>query len=170
MLVLTATRRVARWAARAASVRGPLGTRLELRPVVLYLGREAVEALLDPEHPELAWLAAWAMHRRHGFRKFRLELEARGEARGEAKGKAEGKAEGKQEALLLLLSTRELPVSSAQRRRIQGCTDLEVLDRWIQRAARASSADDVLEPAARSPRKAAAKQARPATRRSASRA
>ena len=217
VLVITASRRVARWAARVASADSELGTRLELRPRVLLLAGGAVQALLDPRHPELALLAAWAMHHRHGpaakaivrralelterlpeplrerqmrailnvlnermmafirevlmdpnksnespwFRKLRLDLEAIGEAKG--------KAEGKQEALLLLLSTRKLPVSSAHRTRIQECTDLDLLDLWIRRATTASSMAEVLEPAARSPRKTAAKQARPASRRRASR-
>jgi predicted transposase YdaD len=85
---------------------------------------------MDPKKtpPETPWA-----------RELRLELEAAGEARGKLEGRAEGelkgKAEGKQEALLLLLSTRELAVTAMQRRRIQECTDLALLDRWIRLAA-----------------------------------
>jgi hypothetical protein len=226
VLVITASRRVARWAARVATARGALGTGLELRPKVLLLAGRTLQALLDPRHPELSFFAAWAMQDRHGpqaqatvrralklteklrgslqakqlhailnvlnrrmvtfarevlmnpdetkespwFRKFRLELEAKGEARGEAKGKAEGKAEGKQEALLVLLSTRELPVSSSQKKQIAACTDLEVLDTWIRRGASADSVAEVLAPVARSPRRATAKPARSTAPRRATRA
>ena len=59
---------VARWARRAAQVRGPLGTLSMLRPVVLLLAGTALDSLLDDAHPELALLAAWAMQHRHGAR------------------------------------------------------------------------------------------------------
>ena len=59
-------------------------------------------------------------------------LEARGEARGEAR------------ALLTLLSARGLPVSDAVRTQIGTCTDLATLDRWIARAATATTAEQVV--------------------------
>jgi hypothetical protein len=229
VVVITASRRVARWAEKVASARCALGTALTLRPVVLLLDSAAVDALLDPQQPELAFFAVWAIRRRHGEgakqtveralelttalpaplrekqgcaivnvlnremaafarevmmetskqtgtkwgRALLAELKAmgiaEGEAKGEAKGKAEGEAKGKREALLTVLSARELPVSSAQQRRIQKCTDLELLDTWIRRAATATSVEEAMESPPRSPRKAAAKQARPATRRRATR-
>ncbi|MCC6557210.1 MAG: hypothetical protein IT372_30020 [Polyangiaceae bacterium] len=212
VIVITTSRRVARWASTVASARGGLGTRLVLQPVVLLLAGPVVERLLDPAHPDLALFAAWAMQRRHGpeakkiveraieltgalppplreeqlraivsvlskplwshlrevlmdpkktpetpwFREFRLELEAAGEARG------------KRDALLAILSARELPISSAQRRRIEECTDLALLDRWIRLAAKASSADEVLEPPP-APRRKSASSPRPAARRRAGR-
>ncbi|WP_437335323.1 hypothetical protein [Sorangium sp. So ce394] len=66
VIVITASRRVASWAKRAARFRGELGTRFELTPRVLLLSGRRVEALLDPAHPELALFAAWAVHHRHG--------------------------------------------------------------------------------------------------------
>ncbi|WP_437727459.1 hypothetical protein [Sorangium sp. So ce861] len=66
VIVITASRRVASWAKRAARFRGELGTRFELAPRVLLLSGRRVEALLDPAHPELALFAAWAVHHRHG--------------------------------------------------------------------------------------------------------
>ncbi len=66
LVVITASRRVARWAARVVDVTGALGTRLTIRPVVLLLSRDCIEALLDDSHPELALFAAWAVQRRHG--------------------------------------------------------------------------------------------------------
>ena len=106
--------------------------------------------------PDLAKLRLW--FRNH----FLPAMEAPGEARGEARGEAKGKAKGKQQALLVLLSTCcDLPVSSSQRKQIDACTDHDVLDTWIRRAASASSVAKVLAPVARSPRKATAKPARP---------
>jgi hypothetical protein len=66
VVVLTASRRVAAWAKRVGHQRGELGTRLELTPIVILLAGRRVEALLDPEHPELALFAAWAMQDRRG--------------------------------------------------------------------------------------------------------
>jgi hypothetical protein len=66
LIVLTHRRSVARWAAEVAQVRGPMGTRLELVPLVLLVTEANLGALLDPEHPALAFFAAWAMQDRHG--------------------------------------------------------------------------------------------------------
>jgi hypothetical protein len=218
VLVITASRHVARWAADVASARSKLGTQLTLRPVVLLLAGAAVEALLDPRQPELAFFAAWAMQERHGraakqtvrraieltgklpaplreqqarailnvlneemapfFDEVMMETSKQGAtpwaravlAKIEARGREKGKADGKQEALLAVLTSRELPVSATQEKRIKKCTDLDVLDLWIRRATTASSVKDVLGPAARSPQQPAAKPARAAARRRASRA
>ena len=66
VVILTASRSVATWAKRIGHQRGELGTRLELTPLVILLDHQRVEALLDPEHPELALFAAWAMQKRRG--------------------------------------------------------------------------------------------------------
>jgi hypothetical protein len=68
VVILTASRSVGAWARRAAHVRGELGTRLELTPLVLLVAGRTIEALLDPAHPELALFAAWAVHDRRGPR------------------------------------------------------------------------------------------------------
>ena len=64
--VLTASRRTAEWAESACDARGPHGTRATLSPIVLLVGPDQIEALLDEERPSLAFFAAWAMHGRHG--------------------------------------------------------------------------------------------------------
>jgi hypothetical protein len=56
------------------------------------------------------------------------------------KGEAEGKAEG----ILAVLVARGIPVSDAIRERVLGCTDIETLDAWIQRAAVVSTAAAVV--------------------------
>ncbi len=57
--------------------------------------------------------------------------------------RAEGRAEGLAEAVLRVLRVRGLAVSEEQRRRALGCTDLEVIGRWLDRAEPVASADDV---------------------------
>ena len=66
------------------------------------------------------------------FRRQIADAEALGEAKGEAR------------AVLTVLAARKLPVSEDLRVKILACTDLEVLERWIERAATASSTEDVV--------------------------
>ncbi|HEU4535915.1 MAG TPA: hypothetical protein VFS00_17445 [Polyangiaceae bacterium] len=91
------------------------------------------------------------------FKKFLRAIEgpaeARGKAKGEAKGKAEGKAEGKVEgraegearALLKYLEQRGVALTAERRQRIEGCTDLAQLDRWLERAFAAPNRERLVE-------------------------
>jgi hypothetical protein len=63
------------------------------------------------------------------------EREAAAETRGEAKGKAN--------AILQFLEARGVAVNPAQRQEVLGCSDPDRLDRWLRRAAFATSADEV---------------------------
>ena len=74
---------------------------------------------------------------------------AHGKAEGRAEGKAEGKAEGEIAALLKILARRRLTPSAEQRRRILGCTDLAVLERWLDRSLSVSSVAELLARPAR---------------------
>jgi hypothetical protein len=65
-------------------------------------------------------------------------------AQGEAKGREEGRAEGEAKALLALLMARGLAVDAVARKHILDCTDVDQLERWIVRAATASSVREVL--------------------------
>lgn len=56
----------------------------------------------------------------------------------------EGKLEGKRETLLRLLARAALPLSEADRARIEGCSDAATLDRWIENVLGAQSAAAVL--------------------------
>ncbi|MFF4773792.1 hypothetical protein ACFY05_13120 [Microtetraspora fusca] len=73
---------------------------------------------------------------------------ARGKAEGLAEGKAEGLAEGKAEgrvtSIFAVLSARGLDVPDDVRTAIGECSDLEQLDAWVQAAATAQSARDLL--------------------------
>lgn len=61
-----------------------------------------------------------------------------------AQGRAEGRAEGRAHAVLAVLAARAIDVPEDARARIAACTDVELLDRWLVRAANARSLDDVL--------------------------
>ena len=62
----------------------------------------------------------------------------------------EGKAEGKADAILSVLSAREIAVTDEIRAQILACTDLATLDRWLRRAATLKTAAAVVrEPAAK---------------------
>jgi hypothetical protein len=68
IVVLTSSRRVARWAKKVAHVRGDFGSRLGLTPVVVPIVGKAIDALLDDAAPELAFFAVWAVRARRGPR------------------------------------------------------------------------------------------------------
>ena len=62
----------------------------------------------------------------------------------EATARSEGEARGKAKYVLRVLEVRGVSVNEAQRQEILRCRDLDQLDRWLDRAALASSADEVL--------------------------
>jgi Putative restriction endonuclease len=61
----------------------------------------------------------------------------------EAAAEARGNAEGRAQAILRVLEVRGLAVSAEKRREILDCHDFDRLDRWLARAAVASSADEI---------------------------
>jgi hypothetical protein len=65
-------------------------------------------------------------------------------AKGEAEGEAKGKLEGKADAVLAVLAARGFAPTDEQKARILGCRDLATLDRWVGRAASATSVDEAL--------------------------
>lgn len=78
-----------------------------------------------------------------------LEAElARGKAEGRAEGKQEGRIEGRiagrVEALLGVLERRGVALDAEQRARVEACTDTARLDRWLDRAFTAGTADELL--------------------------
>lgn len=85
-------------------------------PLLAVIREMMMERLVIPESP--------------GFKALRREIEALGETR----------------ALLTVLDARKLPVDAAARERIERCTDPDVLNGWIARAATAASLDEVFGP------------------------
>jgi hypothetical protein len=69
---------------------------------------------------------------------------------GRKRGLAEGRAEGlkaQADALLRVLTARNLAVSDDVRARIEACTDVATLGRWIERAITAQSASEAISEA-----------------------
>jgi len=54
------------------------------------------------------------------------------------------KGRGKADAIHRVLDARRFAVSDAQRARVLACTDAALLDRWLERAVTAASADEAL--------------------------
>jgi PD-(D/E)XK nuclease family transposase len=71
------------------------------------------------------------------------ELAAAKKAEGLVEGEAKGLVKGEAKAILAFLSARGIAVSSEARARIEACTELAILDRWIARAATAASVEDI---------------------------
>lgn len=61
------------------------------------------------------------------------------------KGHSEGRAADRAAAVLDVLEARGVAVTAAQRERILGCKDLEILTRWLRRAATIAAADALFE-------------------------
>ena len=60
-----------------------------------------------------------------------------------------GRAEGEAAALLKIVTRRGLTLTAEQRRRIMGCTDVAMLERWLDRALSVSSVAELLAGAPR---------------------
>jgi hypothetical protein len=56
---------------------------------------------------------------------------------------AKGRAEGEAKALLLMLRARKVCVSDEARDRIMSCTDLQQLERWVERAVTVDTVDEL---------------------------
>jgi hypothetical protein len=61
-------------------------------------------------------------------------------------GYVQGRAEGRAESLLRVLKRRGIAVNDEQRRRVETCVDISEMNNWLDRAAVATSIDDVLAP------------------------
>ncbi len=57
---------------------------------------------------------------------------------------AQGRTEGQVRAILALLAARGISLSQKTREHIEACKDAATLDRWIVRAATATSAEEVI--------------------------
>ena len=73
-----------------------------------------------------------------------LEGRAEGRAEGREKGLEEGRLEATRAALRRVLASRRLIPSEQEDARIAACSDVAVLDRWLDRAGIASSVGEVL--------------------------
>ena len=73
------------------------------------------------------------------------EGRAEGRFEGRAEGRSEGRAEEAARAVLTVLRTRGLGIPDAVRERILAQKDPERLERWLERAAVATSAAAILD-------------------------
>ena len=76
---------------------------------------------------------------------FQSELAQKHQELGRVEGRAEGRVEGRAESVLAVLEARGLTVNDEQRKRIEGTTDLQALDRLIRTAATVKSTDELFE-------------------------
>ncbi|WP_438008113.1 hypothetical protein WME89_04990 [Sorangium sp. So ce321] len=60
------------------------------------------------------------------------------------RGKLEGIREGKRDTLLRLLARAGIVLAEDERARLQACTDIATLDRWIDNVLGAKTATEVL--------------------------
>lgn len=97
----------------------------------------AIAALLDAAAADDAVVEALAAKDNPALR--RMNAAARTE------GKAEGRMEGIATSILRFLEIRGIAVSPDQRQEILRCTDLDRLNRWLDQAALAATADELLQ-------------------------
>ena len=81
----------------------------------------------------------------NGNYEYQSDFAKRYVAQGRTEGRAEGEALGRAHAILGVLTARALPVPEPVRERILGCSDLDLLDRWLARAVTAQAAADVVD-------------------------
>ncbi|WP_242515818.1 hypothetical protein [Sorangium cellulosum] len=75
-----------------------------------------------------------------GMREGKLE----GVREGKLEGVREGKLEGKKETLLRLLARAGIVLAEDESARVQACSDIATLDRWIENVLGAKTATEVL--------------------------
>ncbi|MFB7090823.1 hypothetical protein [Streptomyces sp. NPDC056296] len=81
-----------------------------------------------------------------GHRTLFEEKYLEGMADGKAEGKAEGEARGEAKGVLRVLEVRGLVITDAVRERIAACTDLTLLNDWLDRAGTVERAEDLFTP------------------------
>jgi predicted nucleotidyltransferase/HEPN domain-containing protein len=79
-----------------------------------------------------------------GFDRGKQEGTAEGFEKGQQDGFEKGRLEARREMLIRLLGRAGIPLTAEARARIEGCTEPETLDHWLDRAAFARTLEDVL--------------------------
>jgi Uma2 family endonuclease len=101
-----------------------------------------VEALYERDAAERATLTN--LLQRRGFADLDAVL-AVGRDDGLRAGRTVGEASGRVSSVLAVLEAREIKITKAARERIEGCTDLALLDRWVRRAAVVAKVAELFE-------------------------
>ncbi|MGK4004003.1 hypothetical protein WMF31_15325 [Sorangium sp. So ce1036] len=81
---------------------------------------------------------------REGKREGMREGELKGMREGKREGMREGELKGKRETLLRLLARAGIVLAENESARIQTCSDIATLDRWLENVLGAKTASDVL--------------------------
>ena len=81
-----------------------------------------------------------------GNYRYRSQVARKLYGQGHEEGRQEGRQEGEATALLEVLDARGLPVSQNARRRILACTNRAELKRWLRRAVRVASVNELFGP------------------------
>ena len=124
-----------------ASVRATLEALHRLAPEDVQVYIDLMLSPLSPEQVEalpqtlLQYDPNWEMgpmEKRSGFY-----------LRGKAEGLEQGRLAAKREMVSHVLACRSMTVSPAQQEQLEACADVEVLDRWLDLALRAASAEEV---------------------------
>ena len=80
---------------------------------------------------------------------FAKKFFGRGLEEGRLEGRQEGRLEGRQEgvtlSLLRILERRSLSLSPEERQRIERCSDLATLERWLDRAVEVNAASELFD-------------------------
>ena len=76
---------------------------------------------------------------------FARKYVSEGRAEGRAEGRTEGLAQGRAEGVLALLGSRGLRIDDAERDRILATKDLELLARWLARAAEVEAVGELFD-------------------------
>jgi len=131
--VFVESRQVCEWSSEGQGIWQPLGLASSIEDPCL-VKPLPVAALLDRAAADDAVIEALAAKGNPELR--RLEDAARRE---------KGRVEGIATSILRFLEKRGIAVSPDQRQEILSCADLDRLDRWLDRAALATTADDILQ-------------------------
>ncbi|HEU4537459.1 MAG TPA: hypothetical protein VFS00_25245 [Polyangiaceae bacterium] len=147
---------VAAWALQGKS--GPRSKALALRalertaslpePMQRRQGRAIMQLLSAPLRQHIQAMLLKGLEQipqSKSFKKFMRSIEGPAEARGQAKGEAKGKAKGKAEVLVKYLEQKGVTLTAKRRQRIESCTDLAQLDRWLERAFAASTREELVD-------------------------
>ena len=78
------------------------------------------------------------------FPPFAQQLIDRGKIEGKIEGEIEGEIKGKRDVLLRLVARAGITLSTDERARVDACTDLATLDRWVDNVLEAKSGADLL--------------------------
>ncbi|WP_437912981.1 hypothetical protein WME73_39350 [Sorangium sp. So ce302] len=129
---------------------GPNGLTV-VKAALVALGR------LDQEHAMVYFQVIWSGLRepmRRALEALVMERQIEGEARFpfvrelmdriKLAGLREGELKGKRDTLLRLLARAGIMLTESESARVQGCTDIATLDRWLDNVLGAKTAADVL--------------------------